>query len=339
VTDEEPTSDATDMGDPLDRDTFLDAVEAVGRPVVTAGEVARQTDHSQAAAADALDQLGETGAVGRVDVSADPVVYYPTEWGELADRERVVVFPERRQIVVDDASQYTRARLASFARLEATGEDDATMYEVRREDVWNAPYEDFADLREILRSVVGHPVPALESWMADQWRRAHRFRLRTHEDGYVVLEAANESLMESVATEELEDHLRARIDETEAWVAEEQVASLKRTLYEAGYPVEDDRDLETGAPLELDVYPRSGRTRTRGSNDSSTRVPASSSGRLEAERPSPRWGSWPRWVARHSCWSPRANSPPNGGPSSWRTRLSPRNRSACITVAARRSAR
>ncbi|MFB6111919.1 MAG: DEAD/DEAH box helicase [Halobacteriaceae archaeon] len=237
----------------LDRDAFLDAIESVGRPVVTAGQVATAVGETQAATADALDRLATAGLVARVDVSADPVVYYPTDWGELANRERIVVFPERRQLVVDDASQYTRARIASFARLEATARDEGALYEVRREDVWNAPYDDFESLRTTLRSIVGNPVPPLEEWMADQWRRAHRFRLYTHDEGYVVLAAANESLMDSVATEELDEELRARIDETEAWVAEERVAAVKRTLYEAGYPVEDDRDLESGAPLDLAV--------------------------------------------------------------------------------------
>lgn len=251
---EETEDDSTDSESyNLDRDGFLDAVEAVGRPVLTAGEVARERDTTQAEAAVALDDLADSGDVGRVDVSADPVVYFPTDWGDLADRERVIVFPERRQLVVDAASQFTRARLASFARLEARGMSGGAIYEVRREDVWNAPFDDIESLTSTLRSVVGEPVPALESWMADQWHRAHRFRLVTHDDGYVVLKAGNESLMDSIASQELDDELRARINETEAWVADDQVASVKRALYEAGYPVQDDRELTSGAPLSLDV--------------------------------------------------------------------------------------
>lgn len=237
----------------VSRDTFLTAVEAIGRPVVTAGEVAAQVNESHADTVTDLDHLAATGSVDRIDVSADPVVYYPSDWGELADRERVIVFPERRQLVVDDASQFTRARIASMARLEATAQSDGALYEIHREDIWNAPYDDFESLRTTLRSIVGQSVPALEEWMADQWRRAHRFRLYSHEEGYVVLEAASESLMEDIATGALEDELRAVLDETTAWVASDQVAAVKRTLYEAGYPVEDDRDLSDGDPLDVDL--------------------------------------------------------------------------------------
>lgn len=248
-----PGSDDEVDDEIIDRDAFLDAVEAVGRPVVTAGEVARRLDTSQADTATALDDLADHDTVGRVDVTADPVVYYPTDWGALADRERVVVFPERRQLVVDDASQYTRARITTFAHFLAGAHGDGAIYEVRAEDVWNAPYDDFDALRSTLRSVVGHPVPPLEAWMHDQWLRATRFRLRTHDDGYVVLEAENESLLGNVAMQELDDELRARIDDTTAWVAAGEVAALKRRLYEAGYPVADDRDLEAGDPLDLEV--------------------------------------------------------------------------------------
>lgn len=252
-----PGDDEADTGEAtpptLDRDLFLEAVEAVGRPVVTAGEVARRLDETQADTAVALDELAAHDTVGRVDVTADPVVYYPSEWGALADREQVVVFPERRQLVVTGSDQFTRARITTFAHLLATADGDGAIYEVRPEDVWNAPYDDFDRLRSTVRSIVGHPVPALENWMEDQWRRAHRFRLRTHDEGYVVLDAENESLLGNVAMQELDDELRARIDDTTAWVADGEVAALKRKLYEAGYPVSDNRDLDSGAPLDLSV--------------------------------------------------------------------------------------
>lgn len=249
--DSAPEDDETAGG--IDRDAFLDAVDAVGRPVVTAGEVARNVDRTQADTAAALDELAAHDTVRRVDVTTDPVVYYPREWGDLADREQVVVFPERRQLVVTGSDQFTRARVTTFAHLLATAAGDGAIYEVRPEDVWNAPYDDFDALRSTIRSVVGQPVPTLENWMEDQWRRAHRFRLTTHAEGYVVLDASNESLLGNVAMQELDDELRGRIDDTTAWVAEGEVAALKRKLYEAGYPVTDDRDLDTGAPLEFSV--------------------------------------------------------------------------------------
>jgi DNA excision repair protein ERCC-3 len=65
---------------------FYDAVEAEGRPLLTAGQLARRLDRSQAEADEALERLTDQGVVERVDVETDPVVWYPTEWGELASR-------------------------------------------------------------------------------------------------------------------------------------------------------------------------------------------------------------------------------------------------------------
>ncbi|MFB6165435.1 MAG: DEAD/DEAH box helicase [Haloarculaceae archaeon] len=256
----EGSDDERDAGEgrtderPIDADAFADAVQDVGRPVLTASQLARALDVSQERAAAALDDLVAEAAVESLDVSTDPVVYFPTDWARLADRERVVVFPERRRIVVDHPTQFTRAQLSQFAHLVDTTHRGGYLYGVRREDVWNAPYEDFDALRGTIRDVLPERSPALEEWIEDQWQRAHQFTLRTHEDGYVVLAAATDNLMGNVAREKLDgDQLRAPISDTESWVAEEAVAEVKRVLYEAGYPVQDERDLETGEPLDLDL--------------------------------------------------------------------------------------
>ncbi|MYL69048.1 DEAD/DEAH box helicase [Halorubrum distributum] len=258
-----PTDDATPDPDSSDADNlsldrFHEALEAEERPVATASEVARRIGTTQAAARDALAALVDRGDVDRLDVEADPVVFYPRDWGALASRERVVVFPERREIVVDRPTQYTRARLSQFAHLvDTTGTEPGTrgyLYRIRQEDVWAAPFDAADALVDALRSVLPRRFEHLEDWVRDQWRRAHRFRLYTHADGYVVLEAASESLMGNVADQHLaDDHLRAPISDTEAWVNEDAVAAVKRALYDAGYPVEDDRDLETGDPVEIEL--------------------------------------------------------------------------------------
>jgi DNA excision repair protein ERCC-3 len=253
----DPSDDATAVED-LSVDRFHEALEAEERPVATASEVARRLGTTQAEARDALRALVDRGDVDRLDVEADPVVFYPRDWGALASRERVVVFPERREIVVDRPTQYTRARLSQFAHLvDTTGTEPGTrgyLYRIRQEDVWAAPFDDADALVGALRSVLPRRYEHLEAWVRDQWRRAHRFRLYTHADGYVVLEAASENLMGNVADQHLEDdHLRAPISDTEAWVNEAAVAAVKRALYDAGYPVEDDRDLETGDPVEIDL--------------------------------------------------------------------------------------
>nr|WP_157502421.1 DEAD/DEAH box helicase [Halobacterium sp. CBA1126] len=172
----------------------------------------------------------------------------------MTDRERVVVFPDRRELVVDQPAQFTRAQLSRFAHLADTTRTGSYRYVVREEDVWAAPFDSLDDLLAAMDEVLPRDCPGLTDWVEEQWTRATRFRLTTHEDGYVVLEAKTESLMGNVADQHLaDDVIRAPISDTEAWVAEEKVAELKRTLYEAGYPVQDERDLESGEPLDVDL--------------------------------------------------------------------------------------
>ncbi|MFB6149166.1 MAG: DEAD/DEAH box helicase [Halobacteriales archaeon] len=235
-------------------DDVLDALEATDRPLISATRLAQVLDTSQAAASEALEALSDAGQFERVDVSNDPVVWYPTDWGALIDRERIVLFPQRRELVVDQPSQFTRAQLSQFAHLVDTTRSGGYLYEIRQEDIWQAPYEDFEALLSTVRNVLPERSTHLEEWLRDQWGRAHRFTLRTHEDGYVVLEAASESLMGNVARQKLDDgQLRASISDTESWVAEEAIAEIKRILYEAGYPVQDERDLDSGEPIDVEL--------------------------------------------------------------------------------------
>jgi DNA excision repair protein ERCC-3 len=260
-----PVTDPDEDGTPADEgestppefpvDAFYDLLEDRERPVVTAGEVARVLDCSHAAAEDALGALVAEGRVERQAVENDPVVWYPTDWKETQGRERVVVFPNRREIVVDQPSQFTRAQLSTFARLADVNGERGYRYVVREDDVWRAPQETFADLRRSMRQALGGRYEALEEWAEGQWERARKFRLYTHEEGYVVLEAASPDLLGNVAEQHLDEGvLRARIDDAEAWVAEDRTADLKRTLYEAGYPVLDERTLDAGEDLPLDLH-------------------------------------------------------------------------------------
>jgi len=235
-------------------DEFLDALRREERPVATATEVARLVGCTQAEADAALSALAEAGDAGRVDVAEDPVVFYPTEWSRLADGERVVVFPDRREIVAHRPTQLTRARLSQIARLTDTTGHRGYRYVIEPEDVWNAPFDDLADLLVTLRSVLPRREPGLEAWIEDQWERTRLFTLRTHEDGYTVLTAETPELMGNVAEQHLgEAELHGPIDDTTAWVREGEEASVKRALYEAGYPVRDERDLETGDPLDVEL--------------------------------------------------------------------------------------
>jgi DNA excision repair protein ERCC-3 len=243
-----------DAEDSIDLETVYDALEESGRPLATATDVATTLDLTQADASDALDALADRGDLERLEVSTDPVLYFPTDWAETVDRERVILFPNRREVVVDRPTQFTRARLSGFAHLIETNRDGGYVYEIRPEDVWSVPHEDLDSLLDTVRSVLGERSGPLEDWIESQWDRAHAFRLYTHDDGYVVLEARSADLLGNVAESHVtEDHIRAWISDTEAWVAEEATAAIKRSLYEAGYPVQDERHLETGAELAVSL--------------------------------------------------------------------------------------
>lgn len=235
-------------------DDLFDAMQELGQPVLTAEEFARVRECSQEEADRRLAALAEAGLVGRRDVERDPVVWYPTEWDQRARRERVVTFPHRRELVVSHPEQFTRARLSTFAHLiDSNGAGDS-IYRIREEDVWGAPYDDLADLLIALRRVTGGRYEALEEWIESQWKRARQFVLRTHEDGYTVLAADSESLMGNVARQVLgEEQLHAPISDTESWVREGSEGEIKRLLYDEGYPVRDARDLDTGDPLEIEL--------------------------------------------------------------------------------------
>ncbi|MFB6359686.1 MAG: DEAD/DEAH box helicase, partial [Halobacteriales archaeon] len=250
----DPADDTQPVSQELTLDRFYDVLESLERPVVTASEAARSLDVSQAAAASLLSRLADEGRVESLDVAADPVVWYPHDYKATQRRERVEVFPNRREVFVSQPTQFTRAQLSQFARLIETNRDGGYRYEIREEDVWQAPYDDLEALLTTMRQALAGQYPALEEWVEGQWARARKFRLVTHEDGYVVLRASSPDLLGNVAQQHLDaSALRAEISDTEAWVAEDATAKVKRTLYEAGYPVADDRDLEAGEPLDLEL--------------------------------------------------------------------------------------
>ena len=239
---------------PIDAEDFYEALDARGRPVATTAEVASALDRPVGSTGDALAELDTDGRVGRLDVRAAETAWYAP--GRADADERITVFEKRRDVIVDQPAQYTRALLTQFAHLEDTNREGGYVYTVREEDVWNAPYATFPELVSTIRSALGGRYEALEEWIEGQWERAHKFRLSTHEDGYVLLEAKSADLLGNVAEPRLDEGvLRARTGDETAWVAEDRTAELKRTLYEAGYPVQDDRDLETGEdlPVELDL--------------------------------------------------------------------------------------
>lgn len=252
MTDDEDALETT--GERITLDDFHDVIEKIGRPVLTADAVARTLDRTHEVTDRELTELTESSNVERLDVSSDPVVWFPTDWAEMTNRERVVLFPERREILVDQPEQFTRAQLSQFAHLVDTSGSGGYMYELREEDIWQAPHDSLADLLATVRMVVSQRSPHLEEWIERQWKRARKFTLKTHPDDYTVLEATSDDLMGNVARQKLDDgQLRAPISDTESWVAEGTEADIKRTLYEAGYPVRDERDLDVGEEISVDL--------------------------------------------------------------------------------------
>lgn len=252
-----PGADGESVSDAVEEaiESFRNTIEGVERPVVTASDVASQEGLSQSAAAEMLDDLVADGSISRLGVETDPVVFYAEQWADATKRERVVPFPDRHEIVVDQPDQYTRAQLSQFARLADTNGRAGYVYEVRREDVWAAPHDSFSALRSTVRDVFGGQEKTFEEWMESQWNRARQFMLRTHEDGFTVLEAASDSLMGNVAREELgDDQLHGPIDDDTSWVVEGAEAEIKRILYDAGYPVKDERELDEGDALNVTLH-------------------------------------------------------------------------------------
>ena len=265
TTEDEPPAetDAESAGDDAEQATdddsltvgdVYDAIDAVGKPHLVPAELASKTGLEADAAREALERLADDSELERQRVTDAEAVYYPPDLDAVTDRERVIVFPDRHEVVVEHAEQFTRAQLSQFAHLVDTNRAGGAIYEIREEDVWQAPYETLDDLLATMREVFGERSPDLEEWVQSQWERARKFRLVTHEDGYTVLDAESDDLMGNVARQKLDDDvLRAPISDSESWVNADKTAQLKRTLYEAGYPVRDDRDLDTGDALSVEL--------------------------------------------------------------------------------------
>ncbi|ADB63749.1 type III restriction protein res subunit (plasmid) [Haloterrigena turkmenica DSM 5511] len=254
--DSDPTGDEQD-DEQFTLADFHDASQEAGRPVLTAAALSRALDITQERARKELEFLADREAVQRLAVETDPVVWYPSELEDLTDRERVVVFPKRREIIVDRPDQFTRAQLAQFAHLADGNSEQGYRYVVRPEDIWQAPHDSWEALARTMRQALGQRSEGLEEWVRSQWDRAHQFRLTTHEEGYTVLEAKSPEIMGNVARQKLdEEHVHAPISDTEDWVREGSEAAIKRILYEAGYPVQDHRELESGEELPVDLEVR-----------------------------------------------------------------------------------
>ncbi|UIP00406.1 DEAD/DEAH box helicase [Halobaculum sp. CBA1158] len=172
------------------------------------------------------------------------------------DDERVLFFPSRREVVIASPTDQSQRTLAQTAHLiDSTG--DGYLYKIGQVDIWNAPYDSFDKLRRDLLDLIGQDKwdGGFESRIRDDWDRAHQFRLFTHPDGHVVLEAADSDVFENVAKRKLEygDHYSKFISDTQLRVTNGSAAAVKEELYDAGYPVTDERRLEEGSKLDIEL--------------------------------------------------------------------------------------
>jgi len=171
--------------------------------------------------------------------------------------ERVLFFPTRREIVVHNPGERTRSILSQTSHLvDSSG--DGYLYKVSEADIWNTPYDEFEQLRDDLRAVVGGDRwdGGFESRIKDDWDRAHQFRLQTSDDGgreYTVLRAQDPDVFENVAKRKLEhnDHYTQYVGDSGMRLKRGAEADVKELLYEEGYPVVDERRLDEGASLDI----------------------------------------------------------------------------------------
>lgn len=170
--------------------------------------------------------------------------------------ERIRLYPSQLRLHVDSPSQETKTTLGNFAHLEETSLDgDASIYETDPLDIWTSPYEHLDVLLDDYATTTGQLPDSVEQQLRRIWERGHAFTLRTHPDGYTVLEASSEDLFEDVAKENLEHntHYTQYLSDTEMRVKSGAEGDVKNALYDAGYPPIDHRDLETGDPLDVSL--------------------------------------------------------------------------------------
>ncbi|MCJ0621392.1 DEAD/DEAH box helicase family protein [Haloarcula hispanica] len=256
------------------------------KPFVTTSDIAGAIGCSRETARQKLNALVDEGLLDARQVGGRAKVWYGPQWVTMEseetmasggppedgtdtadlssdsatsqspeeEEERVLFFPSRREIVIDSPTDKSQRTLAQTAHLvDSTG--DGYLYKIDQTDIWNAPYDSFEKLRSDLIELVGEDKwdGGFESRIKDDWDRAHQFRLHTHPDGFAVLKAADVDVFENVAKRKLEygDHYSEFLSDTELRVTQGGAAGVKETLYDAGYPVIDERRLEEGASLDV----------------------------------------------------------------------------------------
>lgn len=255
-------------------------------PVVTSRWVADRVGCSRERARQYLLEQFNEGILERRQVGGGAIIYYPVELEQMAAKvqadlvladttvektiastqsagrgvdERVLFFPSRREIAVDKPEQETRSILSQVAHLiDSTG--DSYLFKIGEQDIWNAPYDEFENLKNDLQLVICDGWDGgFESRILDDWKRAHQFELRTEFDEkdrrYSVLQANNPEVFENVAKRKLEynEHYTKFLSDREMRIRDGGEAGVKEKLYEEGYPVIDNRLLDDGESLRIEL--------------------------------------------------------------------------------------
>jgi DNA excision repair protein ERCC-3 len=250
-------------------------------PVVTSRRVADRVRCSRERARQFLLGQFQEGILERQQVGGGAIIYYPADLEQdavysLEDgvasgqsrgvgeeqnlKERILFFPSRREIAVDRPQEGTQSVLSQTGHL-VDSTKQSYLYKVSEADVWNAPYEEFDELREALKSVVGKGDwnDGFETRIHDDWNRAHQFRLITETNptgqDYSVLEANDVQAFEDVAKRKLghNEHYTEFLSDARLRVRRGGEAAVKETLYTEGYPVIDERRIEDGKSFHIEL--------------------------------------------------------------------------------------
>jgi DNA excision repair protein ERCC-3 len=203
----------------------------------------------------ATNQPSESG--DSVSKQVQPATSQDSPVTRQTDDERVMFFPSRNEIAVDNPTDETRSILSQTGHLvDSTGE--GYLYKVDAQDIWNAPYDDVNELVEDLQGVVGVADwnTPFEERIREHYADSHEFRLYTHPDGYLVLESEHAEKLEDVAKRKLDYNTHYVQHEGDTGLRLKQgvnTSTIKQRLYDEGYPVIDERRLEEGASLVIDL--------------------------------------------------------------------------------------
>ena len=238
----EPSKNGTRVEANVDRSLYefqtADARDRDGAPqpdAADAGEAARDTD-------------ADTNTETDTDVDAD-------DQTPDAD-EHIAAFPSRSEIVVSSPSDDTTERLSQVAHVTDTDESgDARVYRIDREDVWTAAVDDADELLDTLRAVVGDSLTSGWASRLEQWYRdAHRYRLET-DDGHTYVVADDPADLTALhdGLENNDHYTRVDDEHNRLRLRNGAEADVKETLYDDGYPVVDERRLDDGADLDVEL--------------------------------------------------------------------------------------